>query len=50
MMYYFYSRLDSKREAIGKCIAFSRYQAAIYFAKRKRLDLKLFLATYGVSR
>jgi len=50
MRYYFYSRLDDKKEAIGKCIAFSRYQAAVYFSKRKRLDLKLFLMTYGVSR
>lgn len=48
--YYFHSRFDSNKENIGYCIALSRYQAATFFASRKRLALKSFLALYSVSR
>lgn len=50
MRYYFYSKHDKAKEPISKCIAFSRYQAALFFAKRKCLNLKDFLALYSVSR
>lgn len=50
MRYYFYSRIDENQEAIGTCLALTRYRAAEYFAEIKRLDLKSFLAVYAVSR
>lgn len=50
LSYYFYSRRDSKKEPISKCVALSRYKAALQFAQRKQLDLKAFLRLYSVSR
>lgn len=48
--YYFYSRVDKTQEAIDSVRAFSRLQAAKYFAKRKQLDLKSFLSIFAVSK
>lgn len=48
--YYFYSKYDLTKESIGKCVAMTRYRAAAYFASRKQLSLKSFLALYCVSR
>ena len=48
--YSFYSRNDSNQEAIDSVRAFSRMQAAKYFAGRKQLDLKTFLSIYAVSK
>lgn len=50
MIYYFYSKSDTKKEPISKVIAVSRMAAARYFASRKRLLLKQFLMLYGVSK
>jgi hypothetical protein len=48
--YYFYSRVDSKKEPISKIISMSRYKAAVHFAKVKQMNLKSFLQCYGISR
>lgn len=48
--YYFYSRNDQTQEAIDSVRAFSRLQAAKYFAARKHFDLKTFLGIYAVSK
>lgn len=48
--YTFYTRADSNKEAIDKAFAFTRYDAALYFAQRKCMDLKSFLKVYSVSR
>jgi len=48
--YYFYSRVDSVHEPIDSVRAFSRLQAAKYFASRKKFDLKTFLKLYAVSK
>ena len=48
--YYFYSRVDKTQESIDSVRAFSRLQAAKYFAKRKQLDLKSFLSIFAVSK
>lgn len=48
--YYFYSRIDSKKEAIDSVRAFSRLQAAKYFASRKHFTLKQFLGIFSVSK
>jgi hypothetical protein len=47
--YYFYSRFDSTKEAIGKTRAFSRLAAAKEFARTKRFTLKQFLKLFGVA-
>ena len=49
-VYYFYSRVDSEMEAIGKTRTWSRTAAARYFADTKQLPLKTFLSLYGVSK
>ena len=48
--YYFYSRRDQNQEAIDSVRAFSRMQAAKYFAGRKQIDLKTFLSIFAVSK
>ena len=48
--YYYYSRVDSKQEPLLRIMAPTRYQAALLFAKLKRLPLKEFLRIYAVSR
>lgn len=48
--YYFYARNDQSQEAIDSVRAFSRIQAAKYFAKRKQMNLKQFLLLFGVSK
>lgn len=48
--YYFYSRTDASQESIDSVRAFSRLQAAKYFASRKQLDLKSFLSIFAVSK
>jgi hypothetical protein len=48
--YYFYSRRDQNQEAIDSVRAFSRMQAAKYFANRKQMDLKTFLSIFAVSK
>lgn len=48
--YYFYSRLDSSKEAISKVRAFSRLDAARKFASTKRFTLKQFLKLFGVAK
>tara|TARA_R110000803_G_scaffold233_2_gene902 strand:- start:878 stop:1045 length:168 start_codon:yes stop_codon:yes gene_type:complete len=48
--YNFYARNDKNEEAIDSVAAPSRYQAALFFSKQKRLDLKTFLKVYAVSR
>ena len=48
--YYFYSRTDQTQEVIDTVRAFSRMQAAKYFAGRKRMDLKTFLSIFAVSK
>ena len=48
--YYFYSRIDQNQEAIHSVRAFSRIQAARYFAEQKQLPLKDFLRIFAVSR
>lgn len=50
MIYYFYLKLDKTREPINRVVALSRLKAAQHFAARKALDLKAFLAIYGISR
>jgi hypothetical protein len=50
MIYYFYARLDKTQEPITRIFALSRLKAARHFAARKNLDLKAFLAIYGMSR
>jgi len=50
MIYYFYSKSDKTKEPINKIFALSRIKAAQHFAARKALDLKAFLAIYGISR
>jgi len=49
-LYYFYSRRDTDKQPITTIGAPSRYQAALFFAKLKRLSLKDFLEIYAVSR
>jgi len=48
--YYFYSRNDKSQEPIDSVRAFSRLQAAKYFAGRKQLDLKSFLSIFAVNK
>jgi len=48
--YNFFTRLDKKEEKITTIGAPTRYQAAVFFAKQKKLKLKEFLKIYGVSR
>jgi len=48
--FYFYSRYDQAHEPIARVKAPTRYQAALLFAKTKKLDLKSFLKLYAVSR
>lgn len=49
-MYTFYIRDSKKMESIGGVGAPSRLQAAIFFAKQKRLKLKEFLKIYAISQ
>lgn len=51
--YGFYSKNDTDKEVIGiigKTIALSRYNAAVYFAQVKQLPLKDFLKLFSVTR
>jgi hypothetical protein len=48
--YFFYSKIDKSQEPIYYCKALSRYNAAVKFAQGKKLDLKMFLSIYSVSR
>jgi|TARA_R110001599_G_scaffold331061_1_gene545696 hypothetical protein len=48
--YNFFTKLDKKKESITTIGAPTRYQAALFFAKQKKLKLKEFLKIYGVSR
>ena len=48
--YYFYSRLDSTKEAISKITSTSRLEAAKKFAKSKDFTLKQFLKLFGVAK
>lgn len=48
--YGFYSRIDNKKQQVAVIGAPTRYQAAIFFAKQKRLPLKEFLKIYAISR
>ena len=48
--YFFYSKIDSDKEPIYYCKASSRLRAAEKFAEGKRMDLKMFLTIYSVSR
>ena len=48
--YYFYSRNDQSQEPVDSVRAFSRLQAAKYFAAQKRLPLKSFLSIWGVDK
>lgn len=48
--YFFFSKNDSAKEPIGKISAWTRYKAALYFAKVKQLSLKAFLQCYGISK
>lgn len=48
--YFFYSKNDSAQEPIYYCKAYSRLEAAKKFAEGKRMDLKVFLTIYSVSR
>ena len=48
--YYFYSRFDSTKEAIGKTRAFGRLEAARMFARDKQFTLKQFLKLFAVKK
>lgn len=48
--YFFYSKNDSTQEPIYYYKASSRLEAAKKFAEGKRMDLKVFLTIYSVSR
>jgi len=48
--YNFFTRLDKEKQPIANIGAPNRYQAALFFAKLKRLPLKEFLKIYEVSR
>lgn len=50
MRYHFYARVDENQEAVGTCLALTRFRAALYFASVKNLDLRSFLRVYAVSR
>ena len=49
-LYYYYSRKDADGEKLGQSVHMSRAAAAIYFAKRKMLPLKVFLKIYAISK
>lgn len=48
--FHYFSRYDTTNEPISKVKAHTRYQAALFFAKIKKLSLKSFLKLYAVSR
>jgi hypothetical protein len=48
--YSFYAKNDCKQERLGLTLSRYRIQAAKYFAERKQLSLKNFLAIYNVTR
>jgi hypothetical protein len=48
--YYFYSKYDSNKEAIGSAFSTGRLGAANRFARIKCLTLKQFLSIYTVAR
>lgn len=48
--YYFYSRFDSSKEAIGKVQANGRLAAAKKFAATKQFTLKQFLKLFAVAK
>jgi hypothetical protein len=51
MSYFFYSKIDKNKEAIGSTNnAYSRLIAAKYFAQIKRMSLKDFLKVFSVSK
>lgn len=47
--FYFYSRNDSKAEAIDKTVADSEFGAVEWFAARKGLTLGAFLYLFAVA-
>ncbi len=46
----FYRKDDDKKETLSKSLAISRLQAAKFFAARKGLQLKQFLAIYTITK
>jgi len=48
--YYYFARVDSKKEKISSVIAPSRLAAAKLMAYTKKLDLKSFLTIYSIGR
>lgn len=48
--YYFYSKIDSAREPIGRTRVNGRLKAAQVFSAMKQMSLKQFLEIYSVSR
>jgi len=48
--YFYYNKVDLRKEPISKIVAPSRLKAAKYFAAVKRMSLKKFLQIWSVSR
>ena len=48
-MYYFYSKNDTKKEAIGKVIALNYEDALEYFINRKQINVSVFMSLYNIE-
>jgi len=47
--YYFYSKNDTKKEAIDKVVALNYEDALEYFTNRKQIDVSLFMSLYNIE-
>jgi len=47
--YYFYSKNDTKKEAIDKVIALNYEDALEHFTNRKQIDVNLFMSLYNIE-
>jgi hypothetical protein len=48
--YFFYCKNDKTKEPISKIYAASRFKAAKYFSKLKKLNIKDFLKCFSVNK
>jgi hypothetical protein len=48
-MYYFYSKSDTKKEAIDKVVTLNYEDALEYFTNRKQIDVSLFMSLYNIE-
>jgi hypothetical protein len=47
--YYFYSKNDTKKEAIDKVVTLNYEDALEHFTNRKQIDVSLFMSLYNIE-